>query len=75
MTIRQRKAVGTAGIVLGLSLYCAIVVALVGDFSHEWPLLLETLLYLVLGIVWIIPLKPVMLWMETGRWRRAPEKP
>ena len=23
----------------------------------------------VAGIVWILPLKPLLLWMETGRWR------
>ena len=25
--------------------------------------------YLVAGIVWILPLKPLLRWMELGRWR------
>jgi hypothetical protein len=32
------------------------------------PILLQTLLYLVLGVIWIAPLKPLLRWMETGRW-------
>ena len=32
----------------------------------EW---LELVAYLVLGVVWIAPLKPLFLWMNTGRWR------
>ena len=25
--------------------------------------------YLSAGIVWILPLRPLLMWMETGRWR------
>ncbi len=25
--------------------------------------------YIVTGIIWITPLKPLLRWMETGRWR------
>ena len=25
--------------------------------------------YLAAGIVWILPLKPLLRWMETGKWR------
>jgi predicted membrane channel-forming protein YqfA (hemolysin III family) len=69
LSIRQRKAIGATAIIVGLALYCMVAVALVGDYAHEWPLLLETLLYLVLGVAWVLPLRPVMIWMETGRWR------
>lgn len=27
------------------------------------------LVYAFAGIVWIAPLKPILVWMETGRWR------
>ena len=29
--------------------------------------------YLVAGIVWILPLKPLLRWMETGRFRALPD--
>lgn len=31
---------------------------------------LHALYYLVAGIAWIAPLKPLLRWMETGRWLR-----
>ena len=29
----------------------------------------SVLYYVVAGIAWILPLKPLLRWMETGRWR------
>jgi len=26
-------------------------------------------IYLVAGVIWIAPLKPLLRWMELGRWR------
>jgi hypothetical protein len=31
--------------------------------------LLQGLFYLAAGIIWIAPLKPLLRWMETGRFR------
>ena len=33
-----------------------------------WPL--QAIVYCVAGIIWIAPLKPLLRWIETGRWRR-----
>jgi len=33
--------------------------------------LVQALFYLVMGIVWIVPLKPLLRWSETGSWRAA----
>ena len=33
-----------------------------------WPV--QAIVYCVAGIVWIAPLKPLLRWMELGRWRR-----
>jgi len=33
-----------------------------------WPV--HLIYYAVAGIVWILPLKPLLRWMETGRFRR-----
>ncbi|HZG47223.1 MAG TPA: DUF2842 domain-containing protein, partial [Allosphingosinicella sp.] len=32
-----------------------------------WPL--QAIFYLAAGTVWILPLKPLLQWMETGRFR------
>ncbi len=63
-----RKPVGALGIIAFITLW----VILVASFSRAiggWHVLLQTLVYLVAGIVWILPLKPLLQWMETGTWR------
>ncbi|HEX8512544.1 MAG TPA: DUF2842 domain-containing protein [Allosphingosinicella sp.] len=33
-----------------------------------WPL--RAMFFIAAGIVWILPLKPLLRWMELGRWRK-----
>ncbi len=45
----------------------------VASFSStvgQWPVLLQALFYLLAGLAWILPLKPLLKWMETGHFRR-----
>lgn len=63
-----RKPAGALGIIL----FVLVWVVLVATFSAQigaLPVLVQFPLYLLLGILWIAPLKPVLRWMETGRWR------
>jgi hypothetical protein len=63
-----RKPAGALGIVL----YIIFWVVLITTFSSEigsLPILVQLLIYIVMGVVWIAPLKPVLRWMELGRWR------
>ena len=60
---------------LAILLLILVWVVLVASFSAQigaLPILVQLAIYLVLGIVWIMPLKPLLRWMETGRWR-APQ--
>jgi hypothetical protein len=52
-----------------LILIWAVIVATVAGFVGDiaWPL--QALFYTIAGIIWIMPLKPLLRWMETGRWR------
>lgn len=57
---------------LGILLFVLVWVVVVATFSAEisaMPVLVQLPLYIALGILWIAPLKPVLRWMETGRWR------
>ena len=57
---------------LGILLFVLVWVVVVATFSAEisaMPVLAQLPLYIVFGILWIAPLKPVLRWMETGRWR------
>jgi hypothetical protein len=57
--------------ILALILVWVILVASFSGQIGALPVLAQCVIYLVLGIVWITPLKPLLLWMETGRWRAA----
>ncbi|PSJ39998.1 DUF2842 domain-containing protein [Allosphingosinicella deserti] len=60
-----------AGIFLILALITlwAMLVASVADLMTGWPWPVLALYFTVAGIVWILPLKPLLRWMETGKWR------
>ena len=61
-----------AGIFAILALIIAWTVA-VTSLSHwvsAWPVLLQAVFYLVAGLAWVLPLRPLLAWMETGRFRR-----
>ena len=63
-----RKGAGVFLILLLIAVWAIIVVTVAGLIgSMPWPL--QALFYIVAGIVWIAPLKPLLQWMETGRWR------
>ncbi len=67
MTPSWRKPAG----MLGILFYIVFWVVLIASFSREigaMPFAVQLLIYIVAGIVWIAPLKPVLRWMETGRW-------
>ena len=42
----------------------AIFVASVARFVGKWPVLVEAIFYLALGLAWIAPLKPLLRWAE-----------
>ncbi|MCY7338877.1 MAG: DUF2842 domain-containing protein [Sphingomonas bacterium] len=63
-----RKPVGIFAILLLIAIWAVLVASLAGSVGR-WPVLLQTLFYLVAGLAWIIPLKPLLKWMETGRFK------
>lgn len=48
----------------------AIIVATASPWIGRLHMLVQAVVYTVAGIVWILPLKPLLAWMETGHWRR-----
>ncbi|HUD91354.1 DUF2842 domain-containing protein [Sphingobium sp.] len=70
-----RIPVGILALVAALALYGIAVASLVPPMIGNWNALAQTPVYVVLGIVWILPLGRFLVWMETGRWSAAKEKP
>ena len=48
-------------------------VASFGAELARLPTPLMVLAYLLLGIAWVLPLRPLFIWMNTGRWT-APQR-
>ena len=64
-----RQGAGMALILAWMILWCVLVASVGGRITGA-PWWAQTPYYLVAGIVWIFPLRPLLRWMETGRWRR-----
>ena len=63
-----RKPAGIALILLLITVWAILVVTLADRLAGApWPVM--ALYFIVAGIVWILPLKPLLRWMETGKWR------
>ncbi|MEO7277137.1 MAG: DUF2842 domain-containing protein [Sphingomicrobium sp.] len=60
-----RKLAGIALIVLMIVVWAGFVASL-ARMVGNWPVIVQALYYLVTGIVWIVPLKPLIRWIETG---------
>lgn len=68
-----RQGVGMMLILLWIILWC-VGVASVGGLITGAPWWAQAPFYVVAGIIWIFPLKPVLRWMETGRWRPVEDR-
>jgi predicted membrane channel-forming protein YqfA (hemolysin III family) len=63
-----RKPAGILLILLLIAVWAWLVATLIEQLPDlPWPV--EALFYVVAGIVWILPVRPLLMWMETGRWR------
>lgn len=55
--------------ILGLIALLAAIVVGQSETIGRWPTGVQAVVYLVLGTIWIVPLRPLLIWMETGKWR------
>ena len=61
-----RKPAGIFAILTLIALWTSVIASLSGTVG-KWPIWLQSIFYIFAGIVWILPLKPLLRWMETGR--------
>lgn len=64
-----RKPAGM-GLILLLVLFWAGLVGSQAQNIARLPGLLQAIIYCIAGIIWIAPLKPLLFWMEHGRWKK-----
>lgn len=68
-----RIPIGIIGLFIGLIVYGIVIARYAPDIIGNWPAWAQTVVYLVLGLIWLLPLKRFLIWMETGSW--SPPKP
>ena len=59
---------GILALLTGLAVYAGAVM-----WASQWigrlPVWAQTIVYLVLGVAWLLPLRRFLIWMETGSWK------
>ena len=63
MQMRTRKAVGCFALLAYLTLYLALAATLGAILLPMLPQWAELIYYVVAGVVWVFPLKPLIMWM------------
>lgn len=63
---------GILGLFTSLIIYGIVIARYAPEIIGAWPIWAQTLIYIVLGIAWLLPLKRFLIWMETGRWSPPP---
>lgn len=63
-----RNLVGIALILLMIIIWAAFVASL-ARIVGAWSVPAQAPFYLVMGVAWIIPLRPLVRWMQTGSFR------
>jgi hypothetical protein len=68
-----RIPAGIFGLMVALIIYGWLVAEFIAPFIVSWPTLVQTPLYLALGVIWLLPLRRFLIWMETGRLSAPPK--
>lgn len=63
MTRDMRTIVGVFAII-GLIMLLGLIVMGLANVIAPWPIWAQSLFYLVAGLVWLLPLKPLLVWMN-----------
>ena len=63
-----RIPVGILGLFAVLMVYAIVIARYAPDIIGGWPGIVQALVYTTLGVVWLLPLRNFLIWMETGHW-------
>jgi len=63
-----RIPIGVLALFAALLAYGTVIARYVPALIGAWPALAQTPVYLALGLLWLLPMRRFLIWMETGRW-------
>ncbi len=64
MNRRVRTLIGTVIILVFVCVYAVMAMALAESRIQGAPKLVQTIAYIVLGLGWVLPIMPLIKWME-----------
>jgi predicted membrane channel-forming protein YqfA (hemolysin III family) len=60
----HRKLIGAVVIIVFVCVYALVAMALAQGRITEAPKFVQTIAYIALGLAWVLPLLPLIKWME-----------
>lgn len=67
-----RKPAGMLAILAIIVVWAYLVVSM-SDYIGQIHILAQAVIYLIAGVIWIAPLRPLLIWMETGSFKAPPQ--
>ena len=59
--------------ILLIILVWAVMVVSISDYIGAQHIAVQSIIYLIAGTIWIVPMRPLLIWMETGSFRAPPQ--
>ena len=63
MSTKMRKLIGTIVLVSFIAFYALFAMAVAEGRITQAPKLVQTLAYMALGLLWVLPVMPLIRWM------------
>ncbi len=64
-----RIPIGILTLLAFLLVYGVVIARYISPLIGDLHTLVQAPVYAVLGLIWLLPLRRFLVWMETGRWR------
>ena len=64
MRVRTRKLIGTLVSIVFLAVYALLAMALAESRIQDASNIVRLVVYVILGIAWVLPLMPLIAWMQ-----------
>jgi hypothetical protein len=60
----SRKLIGMFGLMIYLTLYCIMLVAVFATWMTDQNILVQTVFYIIAGLAWLPPARWLLYWMN-----------
>ena len=69
-----RIPIGIIGLFIALMVYGVRIAVYLADVIGAWAGCAQTVIYVILGGIWLLSLGRFLIWMETGSWSHPDKK-